>query len=259
MKPPFFVQCLIDDFDQRKSRNSRYSLRAYARDLSLDVSQISKFMAQKRLPTLEIGQAIAAKLGLVGRVAKEFRESIAQARIHQAMGSDPKAEEEIFEFEQDLVEVVGSLVHYQIMELTFVNGFKSEPKWIAKRLGATAIEVQEAIARLLRLGLLERRDGSLCKTNHHIQVRDRSRTTPALRELQKEILREASNALQNVPIEQRHAIGMTMAISEEKLPIAKKLMDEFLFKLCDVLEDGTRDRVFQLSMHLFPVDQKERQ
>ena len=67
-------------------------------------------------------------------------------------------------------------------------------------------------------------------------------------------MRGAVIALENDPLERRSTTGMTMAIDPSKLPVARKLIEDFMFKLCEVLESGERAALYQLSVSLFSLD-----
>src|SRR5688572_17118598 len=68
----------------------------------------------------------------------------------------------------DAFRVISDWYHYTILELTFVEGFRNDPTWIANKLGITQFEAKEAIARLKRLELLEEISGKLVKTDTHL-------------------------------------------------------------------------------------------
>jgi plasmid maintenance system antidote protein VapI len=63
-QPSISLRILTDAFEEKRSRNSSYSLRAFARDLEISVSHLSAIMSgQKKLSAQQAGK-IAIKLQL---------------------------------------------------------------------------------------------------------------------------------------------------------------------------------------------------
>lgn len=121
-----FEAFLAHEFGRRRGRNPRYSLRSFARDLDCDHATLSQWLRGTR-PLTKAG---IAKLGKALRLDKTAR-----------------ARAEAFE-------------PFDIGVIAAVRGLKlpTTPK-IAARLGAGADQVNVALHRLLRLGLL-RMDGA---------------------------------------------------------------------------------------------------
>ena len=86
---------------------------------------------------------------------------------------------------------------------------------------------------------------------------NRSVTTPILRQAQKALRLKVIESLENDPIEVRSMTSMSMAIDPEKLPEARRLIEEFQEKLSTFLESENKERAYQLPISLFPLD-KER-
>ena len=63
---------LTAELDRRRSANPRYSLRAFARDLSVDHSTLSQFLHGKRRLTVRTVRALGARLGLPARMIAEL-------------------------------------------------------------------------------------------------------------------------------------------------------------------------------------------
>ena len=56
---------------------------------------------------------------------------------------------------QDTANLISDWHHYAILELVHVRDFKPDSRWLARVLGISVDEVNVALQRLLRLGLLE--------------------------------------------------------------------------------------------------------
>ena len=54
-----------------------------------------------------------------------------------------------------MIALLGQPVHLELLKLTHMRGFKSDSRSVAKAIGANVDEVNMALSRLLRLGLIE--------------------------------------------------------------------------------------------------------
>ena len=63
-------------------------------------------------------------------------------------------------FSQDVFSYMSDWYHLAILELTFVKGFKSEAKWMSRRLGISEAEVKPAVDRLFASWFTEVREKS---------------------------------------------------------------------------------------------------
>ncbi len=58
------------------------------------------------------------------------------------------------EMDLDVFKVIADWQHFAILNLTQVEGFKSEPRYVAKRLGLSIHTVKRCVQRLQDVGLL---------------------------------------------------------------------------------------------------------
>jgi len=82
------------EFSRRKERNGRYSLRAYAAALGVDVSYLSKLRAGRIILSVDLAAAFAKSLGLTEAVRREFILSAAdEQKCHALYLVDPSLTE----------------------------------------------------------------------------------------------------------------------------------------------------------------------
>jgi uncharacterized protein (TIGR02147 family) len=255
---------LNSEFARRCGTNSSYSLRAYAKALEIDAGTLSRILNNKQVLSYKMAQKIVEKLDLSPHQQKEFFSSIFHSQ--QSRKLEKVHKENITEREykgQDLsidyYRVISDWYHIALMEMTFVKGFKPETGYLSQQLGITRTEAKLALQRLVNLGLLTKKNGKLVKTNEKLSTRDRHLTTPALRKNQIQFLEKAIYSLENDPIEIRSNTNMTMAIDSSKIEIAKKMIREFQMTLCNFLESGKRDQVYNMSVALYPLQKKKKE
>ncbi len=271
MNPQTIYSNLIRrELELRSEKNSRYSLRAFARSLGFEPTVISQILSGKRIPSYKTAQRLIQKLGLEPQVAQDFLASLAETHKNRGLQRQNHFLKENFSLSQinesavkdlsvDYFRIISDWYHVGIMELTLVEGFQSTPTWIAKELGITPLEAKLAVERLLKLGLLKEEKGKLVKTLERVTTADKHLTTPALRKHQKQILEKAIYSLENDPIEIRNMSGMMMPADPKLIPEAKKLIEECNKKISRLLQSGRKTQVYQLHVSLYPVQKSKKE
>lgn len=256
----FFQEYLSEELARRCQKNSRYSTRAFAKSLGIDVASLSRILSGKQIPSFKICEAVFTKLEMSPANQKKFLVSVAARqratglkRIAPAFKNIEGRSDDRMELNTDLWRTIADWYHGAILELTFLEDFESNPKWISQQLGISEIEARLAIKRLLRLKLLDERSGKLVKTHTQVSSANKNITTPAHKRHQKQVLRKAIESLDSDPIEIRNMTSIIMAIDPEKISTAKKLIQNFSRDLCANLESGKRKQVYQLGVCLYPV------
>lgn len=265
METTYYQSIIQEELTRRIDKNPRYSLRAFADALKVDVGSLSKVLSGKMIPSWKMSKNILAAIALTPSEQEKFFDSV--ARLHkdrnfkrltpEIRNFRPTKKNNTRELTTEIFRVISDWYHYGILELTFTDDFQSDPKWIARQLGTTYVEAKMAISRLLELGLLEKKKGSLVKSVQHITTGDRQITTSAHKRRQKQILEKAIESLEEDPIEVRDITAMCMAIDPAKIPEAKKRIQKFKNELCDFLESGERKQVYEISISLFPTQKKK--
>lgn len=80
-----YLVLLNSEFDRRRSINSRYSVRAFAKFLNVDPSFLSKVLGGKLLPSLEAGVKILDHLKWALPDRRIFLRSLAEELKKQAL------------------------------------------------------------------------------------------------------------------------------------------------------------------------------
>lgn len=114
-----FQQMLQAEFGQRRQRNPRYSLRAFARHLGTDHSTLSQILRRRRR--------------LSPRLVRRFGERL---RLDPGVIRD----------------VCGQQQAEAILRLIHLPAFRTDSRWIATQTGLSLDAVNAAIHRLLQQG-----------------------------------------------------------------------------------------------------------
>lgn len=263
MNEATYIKYIRKVLTTRIEKNSRYSLRAFASAIGVNAGTLSQVLAGKRDLSFKMAQELLPKLELNPTEESRFLESLAKAtkkrglqRVHPDFKKFTLNPNRLrpTELTLDVFYVIADWYHYAILDLPFLKDFESDLNWIAKRLGISQTEATVAIQRLCSLDLMEWKDEKLVKTNGSLTTSDKTVTTSALKKRQKQILHKSIESLEKDSIEIRNHSAMTMAISTHKIPEAKKRIEAFLLEMSSFLEDGTQDRMYEMTINLFPLD-----
>lgn len=269
---PLYSKLLKDELSRRAEKNPHYSLRAFARSLSVSPGSLSLIFSGRRVPSTRLASKLMTSLNLSPEENRRFLQSVAETQrgrklkrgnsffnkfLPEEIRSEPILE--FAELKLDLFQAVSDWYHYAIMMLMETEGAQISPRWIAKELGITPLEARLGLDRLLRLGILRVKGKKLAVGKTYLTTADKDVTSPALKRHQKQILEKAIFSLENDPIEKRSMTSLTMAVDPERVPKAKEMIEEFNQKLCRFLEGGERRLVYQLGVCLFPIQKGRNQ
>ncbi len=251
----------------KTQRNSRYSMRAFARSLKTSPTTLSLILAGKRVPSVQLALRIADTLSLSEQDRKIFMESVTRAHLDSMLerGTDRARHRgrtqrlAIKEIQRETFKAISSWYHYAILELTFVESFKPEPRWISAQLGISVAAATRAVDRLIDLGLLEVSEGRFRKAIEFLTTADKDVTSRAHRAHIGQVLKRGVQALKRLPIEQRSMTSLTIAIDPENIGKAKKMILDFQRKLRDELTSKRQKEVYQLGVCFYPVRMRRTQ
>ena len=245
------------EYERRKVRNRRYSLRAFARLLEVSPGRLSEILARKRFLTPKLGQRISRKLALAPMLDREFLASIErELQTREAFRGDlrelAKAVSNYQELRDDTFSLIKDWQHFAILALMQTRGFTDDPGWIAKRIGVSSSVVEDSLRRLLRLGLIEFQGEQLTLSRKDLAT-NTDRASEALREHHRQVLTRTCSNFPKIALEKRDVTSSTLAVDPSRLPRAKEMIRNFRRRLCKYLEAGTPTEVYHLNVQLLPV------
>lgn len=236
---------LLQELAKRQTRNSSYSLRAFARDLGLGSTTLSDVLADKRSLSKSNLEKVMGKL-LVSPIEKEmlwsqYREGANKIEVDDRMV-----------MEEDAFRLIADWHYLAILNLAKIPDNRATPLWIAKRLGISTQEAESALERLLRMELLKKNRNRLVRTAKPLTT-SKDIPSAAIRKHHTQNLQLAEQSLHRDPVETRQFYSMTVAVNPEKLPLVKDIIFKTRKKIGDLLEDGPLSEVYTFSFQLFPI------
>jgi uncharacterized protein (TIGR02147 family) len=247
-----FRLLLQAELGRRCAGNPQYSLRAFAKFLALDHATLSQLLRGKRRLTARTIVKLGTRLGL--------SEDRIQLYCSHARREGPPAAQlanlrEIGQMAHDTAALISDWHHYAILELTHLQEFRPDSRWIARVLGLTPDEVNVALTRLMRLGLLRmlgRERWVDLSGNTTASLADFAQVS--IDRLARQVRGLLLHALQEgAPADCWHT-SITLALPRARLAAVHERLARFQHELAALLDtDAVRDDVFQLEISLFPL------
>jgi uncharacterized protein (TIGR02147 family) len=253
---------LTREFDRRCKKNASYSLRAFARDLGLPVSQLSEVIRSQSGLSEITAEKISIKLNL-SRIESELFRTLVEAEHSRSQIRKTQAKERLktiqksqeipwLDFEK--AKIISDWYYSVILELTETEAFLPCEKWIADRLGISLNDCHSAVQRLFQFGLLKVSKGTWKQTQNQLSFRSE---VPSV-EFKKhhlQMLKKAESAIINQTAEVREISSLTLAISSKELPRIKTFLAQLRKDLMVETESMRhKDQVYCLALHFFPAE-----
>lgn len=250
-KNSYCQKLLTEEYLQRKNRNPMYSLRAFARDLGVSKTSLSDLFTRKRKLSRSNVMKVIEKLSM----PPTKRELLFSELKRKPLKSSNEDEISKVMLEEDVFRLISDWYYIAILNLIKTKYNKANPALVAAKLGISKLEAETAIERLLRLKLIEEKNGRYVRTSLPITT-SRDIPSAAIRKYHRDNLKLAELSLDNDEVNLREFSSMTMAIDPSKLPMAKDLLMKTKRKIEKILESGIPTEVYTLTFQLFPLTKK---
>lgn len=256
---------LKEELNTRCEQNPRYSLRAFARDLKLSPSRLSEILNRKQGLSRKAAEKIAQSLGYRADEAIHFCDLVsvkhargvqekeaAQLRLIKRFADQKK--DERFQLQLDSFRIISDWYHLGILELMKMKHFRADIRWMARRLGLPVIQVELAIDRLARVGLLER-DGDRLVALQADGWIPGGVPSESIRKFHRQVLQKAVEAISTQPVNERILGTHFLTLNKSDLKDASHEIERFQAEFCRKFqsESGLRDSVYCISMQLFKI------
>lgn len=264
-------------FQSRRERNPSYSVSAFARDLGVSVSLLSRVFAGTRPMTLKFALQISEALNLKepesnalllsvlhfssknAKISKRVRAKL-ERQLNSANAASPTTLYTTIEIER--FRAVANWYHLAVLNLVTLSDFQNHPTVVARRLGITTAEARNAIERLIGIGLLvEDSQGKLNRTSQNFYVKTQ-RSEFAVRKFHHQMIEKAAEALRSdsdQAFSKRLINGITFSCAPEHIELIKEKIDRLQNEILALTSNGIRDSVYQMNVQLFPLTQPKKE
>jgi uncharacterized protein (TIGR02147 family) len=249
-----YIRQLEQHFEVRKSQNSSYSLRAYARDLGLEPSTLSKVLKGQRGLPFAVLETVAIRLKLNMAEKEQFFSSVLQKRGYGKTEALAWPMLAIKFLKSDLhFRIISEWEYYAFLNLIKLKDFKSKPNWISDRLGISLARCKTVIDGLLKAEMIKKNENDeFVRCYPRISSSD-NLSSSALKLAHQNDLKLAASKIWNTSVEERDFYSMIMPINVKNLKKAKLLTRNYTKQLEKLMESGDLTEVYQLAIQFFPL------
>lgn len=265
MNPTYdYREALKAELERRVSRNSRYTLRSFARDLQISVSSLSLILSKKQGLSLKSAFAIARSLKLEKTEHDIFIESIksqharapkdrigANEKLKSLLNKHRQTEYRIISFKQ-----ITRWYHFAITEYLRTHPSTKEME-VSQALSLNIDIVQDSIQKLLEVGVLSKsRSRWIIKAEIISLVSE----TPSriIRDLHHEIIQKASESIDQQDISERDLSSLLFSFdSKDFLAIQNKLKEFRRELLREYSSSSESSEVYCLSQQFFKISNRK--
>ncbi len=257
------VLYMNDFLESRKSQEAGFSLRKWAKEMSLKShTQLVMILNRKRelrikhLTFLGDGLKLSSSEKIYFQTLIQFNNARdeKEKRLYEHFLADlhPRGHFSIKEFQE--FKVISDWYHMAILAMTDLTDFKMTPQNISKKLkGAVSQEeIKKALLRLIDLDLLEHLEEHKYKATYNRTTTKDDVLNKGSQEYHKQVSELAVQSLISQDPVRREFQSFSMAISKDKIPLAKEMIREFRRKLSKAVS-GNGDEIYQTNIQFFQL------
>lgn len=254
--PSSMRELLKLELQKRSAANARYSLRAFARDLQINPSHLSKILRGQVTVSEEKFQLFADRLKLPTSELQKIRKTeMLRAEIGQCRDWLERVEKQIEILTGEGRKLPSSCewIHCALLALSETDDFQSSPAWLAARLGVSQGEVEQGLRWLQNAGAIV-----FDKDGHWKRIPLPPTGEAAIGKIQcRQFLQRA---LENFDHKEAGLhTGLTIAVDGSEMEKIQQYILIFQRALEHMIEETgeKKDSVYQMSVSFFPLTRKD--
>lgn len=256
----FYRKFLKDEYERRKSANAAYSLRAFARDLQIPSSKLSQYLKGDCGISVKKAAHLAKHLRLSAVEVELFICSAEAAHSRDPFSRERAAERlqgllssTFSEINMEKFNIIRDWYHLAILELTEIEQFESSIDWLANALGIPKSQVNAAVERLERLGLLVCGPGKWTQTLKDFETPS-DFSSRAIRDFHHQMIGLADSRFEDIPLAKREIGSVLFGIDQELVPELKKLIRQFQKEAAGLAERSQKkNSLYALNLQFLPL------
>lgn len=261
---------LRDEYARRKKSEYGFSYRAFAKKAGLSAPNYLKLVSEgQRNLTPEMATRFASALGLSGEPADYFCDLVAfnqaataaeRERCYQRLRRYARYRN-VFRLDAAHAAYHSEWFIPAIRELMACEGFREDPRWIARTLtpSISPRQAEQALKTLEQLGLCVRdAQGRLQQAEPLLTTGDELPLGHHVANFHRVMLERAADALERVERDEREIAALTLNLSAEQFRAFKRRLYEVRQELLQASLErnnahGPADRVVQINFQMFPL------
>jgi uncharacterized protein (TIGR02147 family) len=257
---------LRDFINFNKQSKPFLSLRYYAGKMGIDPGNLVKILSGERHLSPKAVEQTIAFLKFSEREGDYFRTLVAFAKAKKQ--SDIKRhferlatmkQVEPFEAASGIAEYYRAWYHSAITGLLSFFDFNGDYEALARKIKPqiTTKQARNSIALLKKLGIIAENTAGNLKPMHDLMTTGDKWQTSAIHEYQRETIRLAEHALDELPRAARDISTVSFAVNEDDFKEICSLAKDFRGSVLRIARDSEKaDRLYQINIQVFPMTKK---
>lgn len=248
----YILELLQQHLTEKRAKNPRYSLRALANKLRVSPATLSEALRNKRIMTKSTVSKIIALIAPDDQKAAECLEFFYDHYSPTKETRDKMPQQKISE---DELQLFRNWYHMAMVTFFDTRHYDGSLESISNYFGISREQAQEAVDRLVRLGVVVEKDGRLENTAQ-FYVTDRTRLVDSIHFSKNQALRNAIHALNGKAAKAHSDFSMMFSVFDPSLvPAAIEYIDKMKKGFVKRFRgQGQKNAVYQLSIQLFPCE-----
>jgi uncharacterized protein (TIGR02147 family) len=261
-----FQQYLRDTFEQKKASSTSFSYARLAESIGVKSKSFAHRIVHGQVHSLS--PQVRSSLGGFLRLTPKEQRYLEQMVEFKRAKSQEEKQRVLFRLQKCRPSEFGKLLSEDEMryythwffpvvrEMVCMADYDGDMAKLGQRLDppADAAEVADALMTLLKLRMVEHRDGKFVQTQPKL-ISPINLSSSLLRGFHQKMIELGLRSLQTHPTEERDINCMTFSVRRDRLPALKQKIQQFQFEITQILEgsNGSDDSVYQLNVQLFPL------
>lgn len=249
--PHNFSQLLKTELKRIQESSPRFSMRSFAKKLSVSQTELSEVINKKRKPSSRL------VLNFFRHFSKNQAEYLHHVSNLNIAGIKlKKKDKHLFKLEEEQYKMISQWQHYAILSLIETHDFIPDYDWIANRLGESREKIELCLQNLRFLGLIKfDKNNHLVLTHEGIKTSDEL-TSKAIKESHLADLGIINEKIQaSLDVDKRDFTSCTYAVNSKNIKKFKQLVRKFQDQVAELVEDKNADEVYRMSIYFYPLTQ----
>src|SRR5262245_17090739 len=150
----YYIQKMKEHLSVRQRQNPHYSLRAYARDLDIHPSTLSKIIKGERALPLKNAQRVVEKMSLSPKERTLFMDTLLMTKVKLDTIKIAEDDSRLI-LDESHHSVISEWEHFATLELFNLEGFVCSAEAIALRLNISANRANVVLTNLITCDLVK--------------------------------------------------------------------------------------------------------
>jgi uncharacterized protein (TIGR02147 family) len=261
MQQEVYLQILQREFDKKKEKNTRYSLRVFAKHLDIDHSTLSQIFSRKRGLSDKLAKKIAGHMTLTHHDKQKFLISVdtcfARAKKKKAAAAEKMTQ--ITKFNDTVVVLhapLNTINHWRyiaVYELVS-NKRATTISQLVEILKLSIDQTSTIVSHLCELNILSYAEGNLAATASSVQTLN-DIPAEAIVKYHASIAEKAAQSVASHPVLEREFQNLVISFAKDQMPGAKQMIRDFMSEFSTkYYNENPTTEVYSLAVNFFSLE-----